>query len=253
MKKIWYYLCAIVGVLALWLFIDHISGFEEHEYFFIQNPGIEKYCGTNVVSPWADFAFFTYHTLIFFGIWLIGIFLSFILRSARLRNFFTHEATVVFILTNYTITCVLYTAFELLGGSPTFGLYALNSKAIHNLGTNILAHYVFYIFALLIGFKVRTNHTMKRKHVIIIILYLLLYCLSVKITGKYCYRIEWYPYPIFDAQSLWGMLGLQKYEPLQGNILLIFVYTALLVGYILLLLGFRRLKRKQLKSKIDKI
>lgn len=253
MKKIWYYSCAVVGVLALWLFIDHILGFDEHEYFFIQNPGIEKYCGTNVVSPWADFSFFTYHTLIFFGIWLIGLFFSFILKSDKLKDFFTHEATVVFVLTNYTITCVLYTAFELSSGNPTFGLYALNNNAIHNLGTNILAHYVFYIFALLIGFKVRTKHAMKRRHVIIMLVYLLLYCLAVKITGKYCYRIEWYPYPIFDSQSLWQMLGLQNYVPLQGIFLLAFVYIVLLVGYILLLLGFRRLKRKQPRSKIDKI
>ena len=216
MKKGWYSACLLFGLAAAWLVVDHIAGFSPHEYFFRANPGIEKYSGVNVVSRWADLSFFTYHTVILFALWTVGLFLSFAIRIPRLRTLCTHEATVTLVLTNYILTAVLATAFELAGGNPTFGLYANHNAAWHNFGTNILAHYVFPVFALTVASRIRTVGRLTKTHVHYFLAYLLLYFVAVRLTGMLCYRIEWYPYPIFDPELLWQMLGLPAYTPALG-------------------------------------
>ena len=166
MKKGWYYTSFIVACLTAWLVINHIAGFTPNDYFYEMYPDIKKYVGVNVVSRWADLTFFTYQTLIFFSLWLFAFSLGGIFKLKKLYALATHKAAVVFVLTNYTVTAVLYTAFECIGGKPTFGLYALHNAAIHNFGTNILAHYVFFVFCWVLGKKLPTHGKMTKKHYI---------------------------------------------------------------------------------------
>ncbi len=245
LHAIWYYACLVFGLLAIWLFIDHITGFTPHEYFFKANPDIKKYAGINIVSAWADFSFFTYHTIIFFAVWTIGLFLSFVTKSEKLNQFFHHEATVTFVFSNYVVTALLYTVFELASGAPTFGLYAFHNQAWHNFGTNILGHYVFFAFALLIWVKIPTLGTMKKGHVFLFVAYLVAYYTSVKLTGMYAYQIEWYPYPIFDGELLWGMFGLPNYTIGKGIFLLVVTNAAIGIAYVALLYGVKQVKNKK--------
>lgn len=241
----WYYVCLLIGVAAVWLITNHIFGFEYPQYFYDANPDITEYAGVNVVSKWADFSFFTYQTLIFFALWLILLFVGYMLKWTKLRNFLTHEAVVVFIISNYTVTTVLYTVFELTSGNPTFGLYAYNNEAIHNFGTNIAAHYVFYIVALIVGLKIESHGKLKKKHIALFLFYLIAYFTAVKLTGMYCYDIEWYPYIIFDAEMLWNAFIPSAYNELYGYLLLGGICAVFAVFYYLLLRGFSSVKQKQ--------
>ncbi len=241
----WYYFCLLIGIAVVWLIVDRITGFEYPQYFYDANEGITQYVGTNVVSQWADFSFFAYQTMIFFALWLLLLFVGYMLKWTKLRRMLTHEATVTFILTNYTITTVAYTIFELTSGNPTFGLYAYNNEAIHNFGTNILAYYVFYIIALIIGFRIETHGKLKAKHITVFILYLLAYYAAVKITGMYCYDIEWYPYVIFDAKILWETYFSAPYDATQAYALLVGIGLVLIFLYYGLLRFFSSMKQKQ--------
>ena len=244
MKKAWYIAGLIIGLLSAWLFVDHISGFAYPDYFYNANPGIEKFVGTNVVSRWADFSYFTYHTLIFFSLWSIGLFVGNVCGVEKVRRIFEHEVTVVFVLGNCAVTTVLYTVFELASGNPTFGLYANTPEAIHNLGTNLLAHYAFPVFAWVLGLRVKTCGQMRKVHFAGILAYLTVYYLTTKITGAYCYAIEWYPYPIFDGESLWELTGLPAYERWKGTVLLVGVVIVLAVAYLFFLRFVRWIKRR---------
>jgi len=244
MKAPWYWTSLIVGLLSAWLFIDHITGFKFPHYFYNSNPGITSYSGINVVSAWADLSYFTYHTIIFFSVWAICLFIAYAFKLKRLNLFLTHEATVSFILTNYTLTCLLYTVFEVADGKIDFGLYALTNHGIHNFGTNVLAHYVFYAFAVAICLKLKAHGKAKARHLAVIAGYLLIYYLAVKITGKYCYVIEWYPYPIFDAKMLCDMLTLPSNNPGAAACLLGLALFLILAFYIFIYYGIISLKRK---------
>ena len=241
----WYYVCLLLGIAVVWLVVDHIAGFEYPQYFYDANEGITQYVGINVVSQWADFSFFTYQTLIFFALWLILLFVGYMLKWTKLRRMLTHEATVTFVLTNYTITTFAYTAFELTSGNPTFGLYAYTDEAIFNFVTNILAHYIFYIMALVIGLKIETHGKLKGHHVIFFIAYLIVYYAAVKITGMYCYEIEWYPYVIFDAEILWNTFISSAYDPIKAYVLLSIIGLIFLFAYYGLLRFFASRKQKQ--------
>ena len=221
----------IVGICALALFIEHISMFTPHDYFYTVNPEINYYVGVNVVSAWADFSFFTYHTIILFGLWCVGYSISDCFKLKKLNHFMKHGSVITFVFTNYLITTLLYTVFELTSGNITFGLYALTGKAIHNFGTNILGHYVFFIIMLIIFIKIKPSGNIKNKHFAFMSCYILTYYFYVLISGKFMYQIEWYPYPIFDTYSLFGV----RLSPYFEIPILIFIAVVLSAGYFFLL------------------
>ncbi len=204
-------LILLCGIIGLWLFLSHMLHFSYLDYFYAENEGIEIYIGTNVVSMWADFSFFTYHTLIFFSIWCILFGLSKIFKFNKLHTFLRKDTILSFVFTNYIITTLLYTCFELSSGNITFGLYAYNAFAFHNLGTNILIHYIYFIFALIIFLKVKSVRSESKFCYVYIISYLVLYYVIVKVLGEFAYSITWFPYIIFDASSFGSMFGISNY------------------------------------------
>lgn len=230
----------IFGICAMWLVVDHITKFSFPDYFYNENPGIEFYVGINVVSAWADFSFFTYHTIILFSIWCILYSLSNFFKLEKLNCFIKHKAILVFLFTNYLITTVLYTFFELSSGNITFGLYATNSKAFHNFGTNILGHYVFFVIMLITFIKIKTQGNIKNKYLIYMSSYIFSYYLYVLLTGRFMYKIEWYPYPIFDSYSLFG----KRLEVFLEIPLLLILDGILTLIYFFLLKGLAKFKTK---------
>lgn len=232
MKKAYSYFLLIVGISGFLIFIEHIANFSGHEYFYIQNPNIDKYVGVNVVSRWADLTYFTYHTLIFFSTHCILIFIGNTFKSTKLNRFLFRSDVVSFITANYVLTTLCYTIFEVASANPTFGLYADTPKAWHSFGTNVVVHYVFFIIAIINFFKIKTNDRFSKTSYLLLTLYFLVYFATVKLTGTYAYRIEWYPYPIFDSDSLIGMLGLNTNNKVISLMLLIIVDIFIFVLYL---------------------
>ena len=232
MKKRYNYLFLFSGIILLTLVITHIASFTPHDYFYKQHPDIAKYIGTNVVSMWADFSFFTYHTMIFSGVWLILLVIGEWTNNKYLKCFTRNQSVMAFIMTNYILTVILYTIFELSSGQPTFGWYGNNNSSIHNLGTNILSHYVCFCLVLFAYIKVTPLSTFKKRHIIYILLYAVSYYTIVKLTGKYAYRIEWYPYPIFDEYWIMNILGITS--KLWGVVILTIILAIILSGYYLI-------------------
>lgn len=181
---------------------------------------------------WADFSFFTYHTMIFSGVWLILLVIGEWTNNKYLKCFTRNQSVMAFIMTNYILTMILYTIFELLSGNPTFGWYGNNNSSIHNLGTNILSHYVCFCLVLFAYIKVAPLSTFKKRHIIYILLYVVSYYTVVKLTGKYAYQIEWYPYPIFDEYWIMNILGITS--RLWGVVILTIVLIIILSGYYLI-------------------
>lgn len=243
----------ILGLFGIYLFIDHITGFTPHDYFYIQNPNIKLYVGVNVVSAWADLSFFTYHTLIFFSLWLIGYHLSKILKNKKLINFFTNKALVVFVCGNYLITVVFYTIFELASGNPTFGLYSNSFEAVYNFITNILVHYILFIVVIIVFLKVNVTGEIRKKHYLLMGGYFVLYYLYVKLTGMFMYKIEWYPYPIFDILSICNLIGIKApTNDILNSIILFFVMVTICLGYVMILYLVGILKKYTRKKTLDK-
>jgi len=230
----------VIGISALALFLEHILLFTPHDYFYEANPGITYYVGVNVVSEWADLSYFTYHTIIIFGIWCICFSVSDCFNIEKLKHFVCHGSVITFIFTNYLITSLLYTVFELTSGNITFGLYALNRKAIHNFGTNILGHYIFFIIMIIIFIKSKFYGKVKNRHLIMMSCYVFIYYLYVLITGKFMYCIEWYPYPIFDTYALFG----KRFELYLELPILLIIALCMTVGYYFLLKFISYLKQR---------
>ncbi len=148
-------LCTI-ALLALGIFFTRLILFKPHDYFYVQHPNIQKYVGVNVVSRHADFAFFTYHTILFFAVWLILFSLSNLFAWKKLNAFVRKREVVSFVFVNYVITCALYTFFELTSGNITFGYYGNTPSSIFNLITNIFNHYLLFFLSVAIFLKVQT-------------------------------------------------------------------------------------------------
>ena len=232
----------LIGLIGLWIVLDHILKFTPHDYFYINNPGITYYVGINVVGMIADLSYFTYHTMIIFSVWTFLLGTSSILKFKKINKIFCHRSVVIFITTNYLITSFLYTIFELTSGNPTFGLYEISNKAIHNFGINIIGHYLLFFYNIFLFVKLKFNGDINKKHYFIMVSYLIVYYLYVKITGLYMYEIVWYPYPIFDCRSLFGL----------SNDALI-IYDILLIITILFIICFGYYYLLRVVNKLSKI
>lgn len=233
MKKWYSYFLLLIGILGILIFMDYMISFTEHDYFYIQNPGVEKYVGVNVVSRWANFCFFTYHTLIIFSGFCILQFIGNIFKIEKLNNFLYRKDVLTFITTNYIITSFCYTIFELTSGNINFGLYANTLNAWYSFITNIIVHYLFFFIALINYLYIKTNNNFSKKSYLYISIYLLLYFITVKLTGMYCYKIIWYPYPIFDSDALSSMMGLMNIDNIFSLIFMIIVNVTIYLLYFL--------------------
>ena len=235
------------GFVGLWLFLSHMLHFSFPDYFYANNPDIKFYYGTNVVSMWADLSFFTYHTLIFFSLWCIGFAISNFFNFKKLHSFLTNAYVMSFVFTNYVVTAVLYTFFELTSGNITFGLYANVPFAYHNLGTNIITHYIYFIFALILFLKINSSESKNKILCYFPICYLIVYYIIVKMTGKFSYIIEWYPYVIFDAKSFGKMFGITNYF----WTVVVLILALIIIGFIYMIMFKFFAKYKTKKSNID--
>ena len=144
MKKRYCILLIIIGIIGLWLIFSHVYHFRYPDYFYNANPNIDKYIGTNVVSWEADFSFFTYQTIILFSIWCIILSIGELLKKEEILKIVKNNNLMTFVFVNYLITMLLYTIFEFTSGNISFGYYGPYKLSIHNLGTNIIAHYLLF-------------------------------------------------------------------------------------------------------------
>ena len=227
-------LCA---VFALWIFVDHICGWKPQPWAL--TPQTTVYCGVNVVSPWADFAFFTYQTLIFFGVWCVlsGVALIFkasgVKAADRLVAFAFYKYVKSFVLSGYAITCVVYTAFELIWASDSFGLYdARVAAAWHNFGTNLAVHYALFAACVALYFVSPTCGKRIALPYVIVAAYAVTYVVAVKLTGAYCYSIEWYPYPIFHTSTIMQVVGIENRAVATCLLVVVFVAIGALYGLV---------------------
>lgn len=244
MKKKYCILLIITGIIGLWLTISHICHFKYPDYFYDANPNINKYIGTNVVSWEADFSYFTYQTIIIFSLWSIFLSIGELFKIKRISNVMKNTNIMTFVLVNYIVTTLLYTVFEFISGNPTFGYYGPYNLSIHNLGTNLIAHYLLFIVCLISYIKIKPNNNKNIKLACVLItIYLVIYFIYVKITGMYSYNIEWYPYIIFDKESI------QLLFSINNNFigLLIFIATNVTIYsvYMLTYLYINKIKQKK--------
>lgn len=244
-QTIYYVIMILAGAVALWLVINHIIGWKYQAWFFKAYPDVKKYSGTNIVAPLADLSYFTYQTIIIFAIWCIATGASGIMNLKLVNAILRSKNVVCFVITNYIITALFYTAYELFIYNSHFGLYADTPAAWHSFGTNIIAHYILFAFSIFFFFNTKIQPSEHKKSGLFIAGYLLLYIVAVKITGMFCYSIEWYPYPIFDAELFGQILGITSYTL---SVLLVIVSFALLsVSYFFIfkLLNYIALRKKE--------
>ena len=242
-KNVIFYLA--LGIVGLILFIWVSIRVDGQEWFFKAYPDVKLYYATNVVSGWANFAYFTYLSLILFSLWCVLYFVAFIFKSDKLLGFLKNEATVTFITANYVISCIFYTVFALLQSPPNFSLYNIREPyAWFSFSTNIIIHYFYTAFVLVMFFKIDVNISKRKIYHLIPLLYMLVYYAIVKVTGMYVYRIEWYPYPIFHPQFMNEIFGIEGSNPI-GYLFMVVACAILLVCYYGLYFGALKLKRSR--------
>lgn len=236
------------GILGLWLVFSHVLHFDYPTYFFKANPDIKTYVGTNVVCASADFCFFTYLTIILFGIWCVLVFVANAFKIQKLEHFLTTDFVVCFVFENFLFTTILYTIFELTSGNITFGFYANVPLAWHNLFTNILCHYVLFACSVVLFSKTKcqTQNTKTFRPYIFVSTFLILYYTIVKLVGEFAFQIRWFPYVIFDAKSFGAMFGLTNYA--WCITLLAFTCILLFFVYILIFKFLLHVKHQQTKK-----
>ena len=231
-------LCAILG---LWIVFDHIGNFLYANYLN-EHPDLTVFVGVNVVSPWADFTYFTYITVIIFSLWCIGFALSSIFSWQKLNNFFRKDSVVCFIFCNYLLTISLYSFYQIFEHFP-FGWFANSPIGWHSFGTSIIVHYVFFAIECIIFAKIKTNHSNHKKCHIYSSLFLITYYVTVKIVGEFAFKIRFFPYIIFDAKTFGTLVGISSYG--WSVVLLVFVCCILFFVYQVLLHLLLKIKNKK--------
>lgn len=242
--KIRYILMIIVAVVGLWIFVDQMVNFSFPLHFYNRHPDMDRFIGSNVVSVWANFAFFTFITIILWCVWaFLYAFCHIVNINGNFLAFLEKDTVVSFVFMNYIMTAVLFTLFSVCSGDFTFGFTYYNPLRWHALGTNLLAHYVIFGFAIYSFIKVPTRCGCLNKAFISVGVFLTVYYLVVKLTGEFAYSIRWFPYVIFDAKSFGAMFGVANYA-----VSVVLLVVACLIIFVLYVLGYYLLikyKRKQ--------
>lgn len=242
-------LMILCAVLVFWVFVDSVANFVYPSHFYKRHPEIELFIGQNVVSAWANFAFFTHITMLLWGIWAL---MFAICKLCKCNNgifeFLQNDTVMCFVFVNYLMTAVLYTVFTLGSGDFTFGLVPNMALGWHCFGTNILSHYVIFAFAVYIFYKLPTSQGNISWAMIGSGTMLAVYYFVVKLTGEFAYNIRWFPYVIFDAKSFGALFGITNYAV--SVALLVVACVAVLGLYLWAYKYFIEFKRKQAKMTI---
>jgi len=231
-EKILNILIGVLGVVSLWIVFSHMWHFKYPDYFYNANPNIETYVGYNVIGPFVDFSFFTYLTMILFGMWCILFTISQIFKLNRLNHFIRSKHLVAFVYCNYVITISLYTVFQFVSGDR-LGWYGNYPLSWHSVGTSIIGHYIIFVLATIIFVKLNVTESKGKPYYIFISCFLVLYYAIVKIMGEFAYSFRWFPYVIFDAKSFGSIFGITNY-PLSVTMLVV-ACIAIFMMYMLLL------------------
>lgn len=236
-ERIFTFIFSVAAITGCAIFIAHIVGYEPADYFFSDGKPKDPYTTVNVVSRWADFAYFTYISLILFCIYGILRAIASMCKIQKLKKFVFSDRVIVFVCLNQFIVMLLYTVFELAFGGK-FGWYGNYPKSWYSLITNIIVHYFITSAAVVYFFMHDFGHMQLRK-CLPMAGFLVLYAAIVKVTGMTCYSFEWYPYPIFSAKSMWHYLFGEwvDYNAALAISITISVDIVLFFAYILLLFG----------------
>lgn len=246
-KKIFaYIMCLSVGAIGWWLFLSHMLHYKHYPYYIEH---FDLYTGNNVVSKWADFSYFTYHTLLFFSTWSLMYGAASLVGLKKLKRFLQKSTVLSFVFLNYCATALLYTAFELAARPVTFGFYANVPLAYHSLGTNLIAHYLYFALALLAFLKVPAERGRPRIALPLALSYLAVYLAAVKIAGEFAYPIRWFPYPVFDLESFTAVIPVPKAA---AAVLLAIVYALFFALYAAAFVLLVRAKEKARPRKAHK-
>ena len=241
-------LLIICGAICYWLFLSHMLGY--NDWYLLAHPEVETYVGVNVVSKFANFAFFTYITLLLFGTWCILFGFSLIFKENKFEKFFRKSSVISFIFTNYFITSIVYTIFVFTVTNGTFGLYSKTAPlALHNFGTNIIVHYVLFAVACVIFSKVKSEKSNLKAWKIFVCDFLFLYYIVVKVTGELVYRVRWFPYVIFDAKSFAQMINVSYGVSV---FLLVLIVALIVCEYLFFYTIFAKAKDKQREKELRK-
>ncbi len=230
--------CAIIGLGII--FYHHMKRFIYANYLN-ENPDLTT-VGPNVVSPWADFTFFTYITVIIFSFWCIGYCLSNIFSLQKLNNFLRKDSIICFIFCNYILTFSLYTFFQVFDHF-TFGWYGNSPLSWHSLGTSITLHYIFFAIECVIFAKIETISSNHKKRHIYSSIFLITYYATVKIIGECAFKVHYFPYIIFDAEAFGNTIGISSYK--WSVILLVLFCCILFLAYQVTLYSLLKFKTGQ--------
>ena len=234
-KRFWVafvYFC--IAIAAIVIFICRICEWSWQEWFYTPKY-FNPYTTVNVVSRWADFAYFTYISQILFCIWAIIRFIAILFNLKKLTKFANNSYVVLFVCLNQFVVLLLYTLMQLVPGQ-NFGYYASDAYAIKSFVLNLVTHY-FITTAAAVYFFIHKHNEIKFKKCLLFLPVFALYGIIVKVTGMYCYVFEWYPYPIFSADSMWfNIFGtLQNFNKTYAILMIAVAISSILALYILLL------------------
>ena len=235
-----------IGIFSISMFVWHFLLFSVPANYFDKYPAGTIFYDRNVVSPWANLLFFTNQTLLIFAGWCLLIGIHGISRSEKLKNFVYSENTMNFVFANYLITFLLYTIMELIGRRE-FGLYGTSLDAWFSFFRNIAIHYILFFVCTALFFKLKPTKEFSNKTYLYSGIYLLCYYLVARIIGRFCFRVEWYPYMFFHSKVLWKFLGLGPYNQFVAIALMFIVMVAILGLYFLLLFAVRNIKSLSLQ------
>ena len=220
--------------LGGWFVCGSLLDWTWQEWFF-KPAYFNPYTTLNVVSPWADFAFFTYISLILFCIWAILRFVAILFNLKKLIKFADNSYVVLFVCLNQFIVLLLYTAMQLVSGQ-NFGYYASDAYAIKSFVTNLIVHYLF-TSAAVVYFFIHEHGKIEFKKCLLFLPFIAVYGVTVKLTGMYCYVFEWYPYPFFSAESMWFNLfgSLQDFNKTHAILMIVLAISIIVVVYLTLI------------------
>ena len=235
----------LLGVLGLALFVWVMLDYNQvSDSYFKKFEAGTIYHTRNVVSPWANFLFFTNQTLIIFSLWSILAGISKIVKNSEYSEIICNVNVVSFVFANCVITTLLYTIMEAFGPCE-FGLYELSLEAWLNFIRNILIHYVLTIVMAVIFSKMKCSGRKDKKIIWFALTYFFSFYTIARLIGKFCFKYEWYPYLFFHSKSVWQALNLGPYNQVFAIILMILIIMAVVALYFGILFMLLRIKTKR--------
>lgn len=226
----------LLAVFAIYVLVYDLTTYDGPSWFY--HPLTQEEIAKAVIPSASLFMYFTYLTMLFFAVWGVCLFLGKITDWQALKKVVDNDYVLLTLTLFSAVTFAVYFACQVFSPLP-FGFEGTQKSQIISFVFGLCMHVLFPASAMVYYFVINTPKNLNFKKSLSLVSVFVVYAVAVKLIGKFCFNVEWYPYAVFTPKGMWQVLPIGgEYNETLMNFVLLAVGVLFIVLVVLLIFLF---------------